>query len=203
LEFSIPLNKFEKEKKVIELHKLGKTIREIAPIVHMSFTDISKIRNEYEKKLRLQQNKKENNQQPTITKKSSLSSRAFQLFSDGKKPVQVAIDLNIDYLKVRKYWTEFLRMNKMKKLYNIYIKNEHHLDSLFRIYYFMRKNEISIQYMEDVLGKANDVINLNQIISNLKTEIDGLNQMKNTYSLNQHNNYKQMLPLGLPGHYYR
>jgi hypothetical protein len=29
VEFTIPLNKFEKEKKVIELHKQGKTIRQI------------------------------------------------------------------------------------------------------------------------------------------------------------------------------
>ena len=32
-----PLNKFEKEKRVIELHLAGKTIREIAKEVHMSF----------------------------------------------------------------------------------------------------------------------------------------------------------------------
>ena len=38
------LNKFEKEKKVIELHKHGKTIRQIAPEVQMSFRDISKKR---------------------------------------------------------------------------------------------------------------------------------------------------------------
>lgn len=58
MEFSIPLNKFEKEKKVIELHKQGKTIRQIAPIVRMSFTDISKIRKEYDKKIRLQKIRK-------------------------------------------------------------------------------------------------------------------------------------------------
>jgi hypothetical protein len=39
VEFSIPLNKFEKEQKVIELHKQGKTIRQIAPEVRMSFRD--------------------------------------------------------------------------------------------------------------------------------------------------------------------
>ena len=37
----IPLNKFEKEKRVEELHLEGKTIRDISPIVHMSFRDIS------------------------------------------------------------------------------------------------------------------------------------------------------------------
>jgi DNA-binding NarL/FixJ family response regulator len=39
----IILNKFEKEKRVIELHLEGKTIRDIAKEVHMSFRDISKI----------------------------------------------------------------------------------------------------------------------------------------------------------------
>ena len=49
MEFSIPLNKFEKEKRVIELHLEGKTIREIAPIIHMSFKDISKKIKAYDK----------------------------------------------------------------------------------------------------------------------------------------------------------
>ena len=61
----IPLNKFEKEQKVIELHKAGKTLKEIAVIVHMSFRDISKIIKKYERKILLQQ-KKENN--PPIIK---------------------------------------------------------------------------------------------------------------------------------------
>jgi hypothetical protein len=37
------LNKFEEEKKFIELHKEGKTLKEIAQGVHMSFRDIPKI----------------------------------------------------------------------------------------------------------------------------------------------------------------
>ena len=37
------LNKFEKEKRVIEMYLAGKTIREISKEVHMSFRDISKI----------------------------------------------------------------------------------------------------------------------------------------------------------------
>jgi hypothetical protein len=36
VEFTIPLNKFEKEEKVVESHKQGKIIRKITPIVHIS-----------------------------------------------------------------------------------------------------------------------------------------------------------------------
>jgi hypothetical protein len=50
---SIPLNKFEKEKRAIELHKEEKTIREIASAVHMSFRDISKIIKAYDKKSKI------------------------------------------------------------------------------------------------------------------------------------------------------
>ena len=44
------LNKFEKEKRVIELHLEGKTIWEISKEVHMSFRDISNLIKAYEKK---------------------------------------------------------------------------------------------------------------------------------------------------------
>ena len=42
----------------------------------------------------------------------------------------------------------------------------------------MHRNNISIKDMETILKTANDVINLNQIYSNLKAEIERLEQMK-------------------------
>ena len=45
----ILLNKFEKEKKVIELHLEGKTIRDIAKEIHMGFKDIGRIIKTYQK----------------------------------------------------------------------------------------------------------------------------------------------------------
>jgi transposase len=87
----IHLNKFEKEKRVIELHLAGMTIRQIASEVHMSFTSISKIIKAYERKKELQAKRQESNQS-SQTKKPSLSSRAFKLFSDGNKPTEVVIE---------------------------------------------------------------------------------------------------------------
>jgi transposase len=43
------LNKFEKEKRVIELHLEGKTIRDIAKEIHMGFNDIGRRIKTYEK----------------------------------------------------------------------------------------------------------------------------------------------------------
>ena len=55
------LNKYEKEKRVIELHLAGNTIREIAKELLMSFTSISKIINASERKNELQAKKEESN----------------------------------------------------------------------------------------------------------------------------------------------
>ena len=71
----------KKKKELYELHKEGKTIRAIAPLVHMSFGPISKIIKAYDKKIELETKKRENNQEST-TKKLSLHSKL--LFSTKK-----------------------------------------------------------------------------------------------------------------------
>ena len=172
----ILLNKFEKEKRVIELHLEGKTIRDIAKEVHLSFRDISKIIKEYNKKIKLEHKRENNNSQ---NRKLSKSSQSYQLFLNGNNPVKVAIDLNIDYIEIRKYWTEFLRLQNMKKLYYLFVDNEVHLDYLFKIYYFMLKNQIPSKECENILRVVHDITRLNQYHSNLKQEINTLEQKRN------------------------
>jgi hypothetical protein len=177
----ISLNKFEKEERVIELHKEGKTIRAIAPLVHMSFGPISKIIKAYDKKVRLEQTKKDENSQSNKIKKLSLSSQAYGLFLNGKTPVQVAMELNLHFLRVRRYWTEYLRLQNMKDLYNIYIDNEYHLDYLLHIHFFMVRNKIPKKDCEIVLRNAYTVINLNNSISYLKSECETWQRVKNNH----------------------
>ena len=69
----------------------------------------------------------------------------------------------------------------MTKLYNIYIENEFHLDYLFRIYYFMLRNKIPKKDCEAVLRNADTVINLNDSISNLKSEYETWQRVKNNH----------------------
>jgi hypothetical protein len=201
----IHLNKFEKRALILRLLKEEKTYREICHIAHVSPNQIKPISKEYERKKRLENNKrKENNQShEKITKKLSKRNQAYDLFRNGKTAIQTCIDLRLDFDRVRKYWTEFLRLNNMKKLYNIYTENEFHLDYLFKINYFLLRNNIPIEDMEKVLGIAYETAKLYQIRSNLKSEIEDLTQTKNNYLLNKNTNYlPQILPLGLPEYYY-
>ena len=180
------MNKFEKEKKVIELHKEGKTLKEISMEVHMSFRDIPKIIKEYERKIKIEERKKDsNNNDKKQIKRISKSSRAYEFFLKGKTPVEVAIDLDISFQETRKYWTEFLRLKNMKELYNIFIENEFHLDYLFKIDTFLLRNQIDFKDIENVLQIAHHITNLYQTHSNLKAEKEKLEQQikKNSFQL--------------------
>jgi hypothetical protein len=179
LEFTNSLNQREKQELIIKLRKDGKTYREIAHSAKVSLREIKPTLKKYERKLQIK--KREENNQKT-TKKLSKRIQAYDLFRNGKTPIQTCIDLRLDFDTVRKYWTEFLRLNNMKKLYNIYTENEFHLDYLFKINYFLLRNNIPIKDMENVLGVAHETAKLYQNHSNLKAEIEKLEQMKNKYS---------------------
>jgi len=199
----IPLNKFEKRDLIIKLHKEGKTYRDICRIAHVSPRDIKPIAKEYERKKRLGNNKrKENTHEPT-TKKLSKSSQAFVLYQEGKKIDEVKVLLDMSFKFALKYWAQYLKSIRLYEAYEFYKEHSYDIPRLLSINNFLERNDIYGKDIVNVLSTANDVINLNQTIINLKAEIERLKQTKNNYSLNQNTNSRPLLPLGLPEHYYR
>ena len=177
----IHLNKFEKEKRVIELHLAGKTMREIAKEVHMSFTPISNIIKAYERKKELHAKKEESNK-TNQTKKPSISSQAFILFKEGKQIDEVKVLLDIPFKFAIKYWVQYLKSIRMYECFEFYQNHSYDIPTFLSINTFLERNDIYGKDIVNVLRTANDVINLNQTIINQKTEIEKLEQMKKKYS---------------------
>jgi hypothetical protein len=88
----VPLNRHQKKALMIELYKQGKTRRQIAETVHMSFKDIADTINEY-----IGENKPE----------KSKDARAFELFLQGKQSVEVAIELDMPADKVEELHVQY------------------------------------------------------------------------------------------------
>ena len=189
---------------VIELHKQGKTIKEIARIVHKNFRDISRIIKRYERKKELQAKREESNQsnQP---KKPPISTQAFKLFSDGNKLTDVAIDLEIPAKRALKLWFQFLRLERMYDCYEFYQDYQYELLQLLTISSFIKRNNIDGKDFANIFRTANDIINLNQMVSNLKTEINSLEQRRMNLSYYSHSGFRlQPLSLNKPNYnYYR
>jgi transposase len=78
------LTRHEKEKLIVELYDQGKNYKEIAKIARVSVRDIRPI---------LEKEEKEREKQ-----------LAYRLFSEGKTPLDVQIELNLAHLVETKIW---------------------------------------------------------------------------------------------------
>jgi hypothetical protein len=181
----IHLNKFEKHDLVIRLLKEGKTYREICHIAHIAPRDIKLISKKYKQQKRLEQNKKENNNnnnnKSSQIKKLSLSSQAFTLFKEGKKIDEVKVLLDIPFKKAMIYWVQYLKSIRMFESFEFYQDHSYDIPTLLSINAFMKRNNISGNDVVNVLREVNDIINLNNSISNLKSECEIWQRVKNNY----------------------
>ena len=101
----------ERQRRVLEHHSQGMGTREISKLLHMSFTDIAKI---------LKDSDKEKESEQQRTRQEFLSSQAYTLFSEGKSPVQVAIELNIRASEVIIFQREYWELEGLHNLNQIY-----------------------------------------------------------------------------------
>ena len=83
----------------------------------MIIKDILKAQKEEEKNNSIITNEQ---QQPT----SSLATRAYELFSNGKMPLQIAIALNIRQSEADKYNREYWKLKGLDKLNTIHTELE-------------------------------------------------------------------------------
>ena len=159
------LTKEEKERRVIDLYSQGKTYRQIAEEVRISPNDIHAILNKKEEE--------KNNSVVTNNQKQrqELSSRAYELFSEGKTPVEVAIILNLPATKVSKLYREYWHLKGLPQLNTIFKETNGKIWIVLKLYKeIIKKRRMSIDqvinsveiaihklpYMETLYRQAKD-----------------------------------------------
>ena len=128
----VVLNRREKEQLVIKLHREGKTIREIALVAHLSFGDIGSIIRKIDGKV----------DDGVDLKNKSPETKALSLFSSGKKPIDVAIELNLSASEVQNILEEFWVLNELDELALVYLEIKNHLTLFLRLFHIMKKNRL-------------------------------------------------------------
>lgn len=181
------LNRREKEQLVIELHQEGKTIREVASAAHMSFADIGTIIRKI--------NGQDNGAEMKDLKCKTKDTQAFWLFSRGKKPIDVAIELDLSASEVHEMQEEFWALNDLHELTSIYTEIKNFLPSFLKLFQSLKEfgmlNGESLSNFLKYAGHdlpeltyrmqqlANEVIDLE---SKKKQSIDALAQLSDTLS---------------------
>src|SRR5919112_1044272 len=129
-------SKQEKETRIIDLYSQGKTYRQIAEEVRISPNDIHTILKKKEEK---NNNDVTNNQEQTSS--SSLSTKAYELLSQGKTAFQVATALNIRQSEATEYYREYWRLRGLHKLNLIYKETNGKIWPFWKLYKQLVKQE--------------------------------------------------------------
>ena len=170
--------KEERKKRVIDLYyNQGKTTREIANIERMSIRDISTILKEEE--ARRQKHKQQ-----------EISSKAYKLFSEGKRPVEVAIVLSLREPEITKMYSEHWRLRGLYKLNSIYKEMNGKLGPFLKLYRQLIKGRVmtidqivnvveiaihKLPYMESLYEQAKDQAEkMQQTVQRLANDIRAL-----------------------------
>jgi hypothetical protein len=153
----------ERKKRVIDLYfNQHKTYADIAQIEKMSPRDIHAIIKE--EKARRQKYKHQQQHQEMVAK-------SFQLFSEGKRPVQVAIKLNLGPSQITKLYIGYWKLKRLHILNLIYKETNGKLGPFLKLYKeLIKKRRMSIEqvvnaveiaihklpYTESLYGQAKD-----------------------------------------------
>ena len=169
----VVLNRRDKEQLVIKLHQEGKTIREIASSAHMSFGDIGKIIN------RIDGRDNDDRVEAKINiKNKSKDTQALFLFSNGKKPIEVAVDLDLTASEVHDIQEEFWALNDLHELALVYGEIKSYLPSFLKLFHCLKQRRmLDEKNISKFIRNANydlsDLANRVQCLSNEIIKLEG------------------------------
>jgi predicted HTH domain antitoxin len=188
----------ERKKQVIDLYfNQHKPYAEIAKIMKMSPRDIHAIIKEEE--IRRQRHKDQQQQE-------EISSKTYELFSEGKKPVEVAIALNLREPEATKLFMEYCKLNRLTILNSIYKETNGRLGPFLKLFKeLIRQRGMSIDnvvnavdiaihklpYMESLYGQVKEQVDKmqykiqgsNKDLNTLNDEIASAKVLLNSYHM--------------------
>ena len=139
----------ERERQVLELYDQGKNTREIAKELRMSLRDIGFILKKGQVNHGIATimddvNNSNNNNKPANEK----ATQAYKLFSEGKKPVEVAIQLSLSEKEATRYYTEYWRLKRLYSLYQIYQESKGDLSYILKLCRLAKRQGITADNIE-------------------------------------------------------
>jgi hypothetical protein len=146
----------EREGRVLELYDQGKNTREIAKELRMSLRDIGFILKKGQVNhgitaTIMDKGNNSNNNKPANEK----ATQAYKLFSEGKKPVESAIQLNLSEKEATRYYTEYWRLKRLYSLYQIYQESKGNLSYIMKLCRLAKRQGITADNIEWFVNMVN------------------------------------------------
>ena len=131
----------EKKDLVIKLAEDGLTTMEIAKQVRINLSNIGKILREY------------TGEKWSVDKKPTSDSQAFQMFRDGKSPLDVSISLNLDTESTLYLYQNYAQLSNLGDFIQIYNTIGKDLPIFIHLFQSLKINGLAtVEFIQDFLN---------------------------------------------------
>ncbi len=163
------VSRFDTEEHIAELHKEGKTTREISKAVHKNFSYIATV---LRKRFPDEYSKEDNG------KNTSLETQALKLFSKEKSPVYVAIKLGIKPEDVNKLYLQYLKLEGLDSLIKMHDELGDSLPSFVGSYNKILQSRLSIDKVISIAQNLQQIPQIEKQYKELRDNVQNLYQLK-------------------------
>ena len=110
------------------------------------------------------------------------ATQAYKLFSEGKKPVEVAIQLNLSEKEATRYYTEYWRLKRLYSLYDIYQESKGNLSYILKLCRLAKRQGIAADNIEWFVSMVNigtyNIPELQKQYAKLQDEVQVIDHQK-------------------------
>jgi predicted nucleic acid-binding Zn-ribbon protein len=110
------------------------------------------------------------------------ATQAYKLFSEGKKPVQVAIELNLREKQANNFFIEFWKLKNLNELYEIYPQIEHCIPSFLKLHKALKKRGLNSNNVESFANAietgAIKIPDIQKQYAKIKDELEAIDYKK-------------------------
>ena len=120
--------------------------------------------------------------------------QAYKLFDEGKKPVDVAVQLCLSEKEVTRYYTEYWRLTHLYNLHSIYKELKGDLSPILKLYRLLKREGITTDRIEWFVHTVNTgmykIPEIQKQYAKIKDEIEAIDYKKTMakYELDNINN---------------
>jgi DNA-binding CsgD family transcriptional regulator len=174
----------EREKKVLELYDQGKNTRDIAKELRMSLRDIGFIlkNGQVNHGIAAIMDNGNNNSSNSTKPSNEKATQAYKLFSEGKTPVEVAIQLNLSEKEATRFYTEYWRLKRLYNLYHIYQESKGNLSYILKLCRLVKRHGITADNIEWFVNMVNigtyNIPDLQKQYAKLQDEVQVIDHQK-------------------------
>ena len=177
--FNLFISKEEKARRIIDLYyNQGKTYHEIVKELKVSPNYVSAVlkKHEEEENAAAVSKTKHKEQEDKISKQVA----AYELFSEGKNTIQVAIELKLSEEEVTQFYIGFLKLKRLYKFGILYEEHKGRIQRLLKLCSEAEKEGISIGQLVKLseLANENNPVGLSQLEKQRQWHLSDLRAME-------------------------